>query len=61
MDKMHDLTKSADYNLELMLEKDDRSVKTLNYDSFKVSGENDRFRLSISGRLINTDYQKPYK
>ena len=46
---MHELTKAGDYGLELMLEKDDGSVKTLNWDSFKVAGENDKFRMTING------------
>ena len=49
MDKIHGLTISAESGLELMLKKDDGSVKTLNYDSFKASGKNEKFKLSISG------------
>ena len=40
LEKTHELTKSGDYGLELILEKDDGSVKTMNWDSFKVACEN---------------------
>jgi len=47
---MHELTKAGDYGLEITLEENDGSVKILNWEeSFKVNGENDKFRLSISG------------
>ena len=46
---MHVLTSSGDYRLELILKRNDDSIKTLNWEAFKLNGENDKFRLSTSG------------
>lgn len=48
LEKIHQLTKSGDYGLEVTLKRDG-TIKTINYDSFKISGEEDKFRLSLSG------------
>ena len=46
---MHNLTKSGSYGLEIAIKESDGVVRTVEYDSFRVSNEADKYRLYISG------------
>ena len=47
--RMHEITTGGSYGLEVTLVMDSGLVKTLTWNSFVISGESDKFRLSISG------------
>jgi len=46
---MHEITTAGNYGLEVTLVTTSGSVKTATWNSFVISGESDKFRLSISG------------
>ena len=46
---MHNLTKSGSYGLQVAITEGDGVVKTVEYDSFRVSDEADEYRLHLSG------------
>ena len=48
LDTIHELTKTGAYSLEVIL-KDDGQTKTLQWSSFSVDSESNKYRLSISG------------
>ena len=49
LENMHNLTKSGSYGLEIAVKESDGVVRIVEYDSFRVSNEADKYRLYISG------------
>ena len=49
LEDMHNLTKSGSYGLEIAIKEGDGVVRTVKYDSFRVSNEADKYRLFASG------------
>lgn len=49
LEKMHNLTDSGLYGLQVAIKEIDGVVRTVEYDSFRVSDEYDKYRLFVSG------------
>ena len=49
LENMHNLTKSGSYGLQVSITEGEGVVKTVEYDSFRVSDEADEYRLHLSG------------
>ena len=49
LEKLHDLTDSGSYGLQIMLRMNGGEVKVVEYDSFRVAGENENYKLWVSG------------
>ena len=49
LEKMHNLTDSGLYGLQVAIKENDGAVRTVEYDSFRVSNEHDKYRLYLSG------------
>ena len=49
LEKLHDLTDSGSYGLQIVLKLNGGETKVIEYDTFRVTGENDKYRLWVSG------------
>ena len=49
LEKMHNLTDSGLYGLQVAIKENDGVLRTVEYDSFRVSDEYDKYRLYLSG------------
>ena len=49
LEKIHNITGSDHYGLELYLKQSDQQVKIVKWKQFKVQGENYKYRLYVSG------------
>ena len=49
LEKLHDLTDSGSYGLQIKLRMNGGEVKVVEYDSFRVAGENENYKLWVSG------------
>ena len=49
LEKLHDLTDSGSYGLQIVLKLNGGETKVIEYDTFRVNGENDKYRLWVSG------------
>ena len=49
LERIHNLTDSGLYGLQVDVKENDGVIRTVNYDSFRISDEYDKYRLYISG------------
>ena len=49
LQKLHELTDSGSYRLQIVLKMNGGEVKVVEYDLFRVLGENDNYKLLVSG------------
>ena len=49
LEKMHNLTDSGLYGVQVSIKENDGVVRNVEYDSFRVSDEYDKYRLFVSG------------
>ena len=57
LEKMHNLTDSGLYGLQVSIKENDGVLRTVDYDSFRVSDEYDKYRLFVSGFKPGTSGQ----
>ena len=49
LEKLHELTDSGSYGLQIILKMNGGELKVVEYDTFRVAGENENYKLWISG------------
>ena len=49
LQKLHEITDSGSYGLQIALKMNGGDVKVVEYDSFRVTGENEKYKLLVSG------------